>query len=178
LVAPLLTDYLRARRRGKAGRRWHADETYVKIQGVWCSLYRAIDADGNLVDSLLSEHRDMDAAKRSFRQAVKVVGHIPEKVTTDGHDAYPRAIRETLGEDVVHRCSRYLNNKIEQDHRGIKGRCHPMRGFGDFDSAVRFCSPTMNCATTFGIGPRWMRWSRWASNGTSIAPGRRSCGLC
>ena len=140
LVAPLLTEYLRARRRGKAGLRWHADETYVKVHGVWCYLYRAIDADGNLVDSLLSEHRDMDAAKRFFRHALKVVGRIPEKVTTDGHDAYPRAIRETLGEDVVHRCSRYMNNRIEQDHRGIKGRYHPMRGFGTFHSAARFCS--------------------------------------
>jgi transposase-like protein len=140
LVAPLLTEYLRARRHGKAGSRWHADETYVKVHGVWCYLYRAIDADGNLVDSMLSAQRDMAAAKRFFSRSVTVVGHAPEKVTTDGHDAYPRAIRETLGDGVVHRCSRYLNNRIEQDHRGIKGRYHPMRGFGSFDSAARFCS--------------------------------------
>ena len=116
LVAPLLSEYLRARRRGKAGLKWRADETSVKVHGVWCYLYRAIDADGNLVDSLLSEHRDMEAAKRFFRQALQVVGRIPEKVTTDGHDSYPRAIRETLGEAVVHRCSRYMNNRKEQDH--------------------------------------------------------------
>lgn len=140
LVAPLMTEYLRARRHGKAGSRWHADETYVKVHGVWCYLYRAIDSDGNLVDSLLSVHRDMTAAKRFFRRSAKVVGHAPEQVTTDGHDAYPRAIRETSGEDVIHRSSRYMNNKIEQDHRGIKGRYHPMRGFGSFDSAARFCS--------------------------------------
>jgi putative transposase len=140
LVAPLLTEYLRARRRGKAGRRWHADETYVKVHGVWCYLYRAIDADGNLVDSMLSATRDMAAAKRFLARSLKVVDHLPEKVTTDGHDSYPRAIRETLGEGVVHRCSRYMNNRIEQDHRGIKGRYHPMRGFGTFDSAARFCS--------------------------------------
>ena len=36
LVAPPLTARLRARRRGKAGRRWHADETYVRVRGVWC----------------------------------------------------------------------------------------------------------------------------------------------
>ena len=140
LVAPLLTEYLRTRRRGKTGLKWHADETYVKVNGVWCYLYRAIDAEGNLVDSLLSEHRDMNAAKRFFRHARMVVGRIPEKVTTDGHDSYPRAIREILGEDVVHRCSRYMNNRIEQDHRGIRGRYHPMRGFGTFVSAARFCS--------------------------------------
>ncbi len=65
---------------------------------------------------------------------------MPEKVTTDGHDAYPRAIRETLGLDVQHRTSRYMNNRMEQDHRGIKQRYYPMRGFGSFVSAARFCS--------------------------------------
>jgi len=69
----------------------------VKVHGNWCYLYRAIDRDGNLVDSMLSEKRDMEAAKRFFQQAVDVVGHTPERVTTDGHDSYPRAIRETLG---------------------------------------------------------------------------------
>jgi len=140
VVAPLLTAELRQKRRGKAGKRWHADETYVKIQGMWCYLYRAIDADGNLVDSMLSMHRDMDAAKRFVAQSVEVVGHGPERVTTDGRDAYPRAIRETLGPEAVHRCSRYKNNVIEQDHRGIKGRYRPMRGFGSVSGAARFCT--------------------------------------
>ena len=45
-----------------------------------------------------------------------------------GHDSYPRAIRTTLGADVQHRDNRYPNNRLEQDHRGVKGRCGPMRG--------------------------------------------------
>jgi transposase-like protein len=88
---------------------------------------------------MLSMHRNTDAAKRFFARALAVVGHIPEKVTADGHDAYPRAVREPLGEQVIHRCSQYLNNRLEQDHRGIKGRYHPMRGFGGLSSAARFC---------------------------------------
>jgi transposase-like protein len=138
--APLLTARLRAKRRGKAGRRWHCDETYVKVAGRWCYLYRAIDADGTLVETMLSETRDMEAAKRFFARSRAVVGHTPERVTTDGHDAYPRAIRETLGPQVEHRRSRYKNNVIEQDHSGIKQRYYPMRGFGAFASAARFCS--------------------------------------
>jgi putative transposase len=137
--APLMADHLRAKRRGQAGKSWHVDETYVSVKGKWCYLYRAIDRDGNLVDSMLSEKRDMAAAKRFFRQVVAVVGHAPERVTTDGHDSYPRAIRETLGSEVMHRCNRYLNNRIEQDHRGIKQRYYPMRGFGNVESAARFC---------------------------------------
>jgi len=52
--APLITDQLRKRRRGQAGASWHIDETYVRVQGKWCYLYRAIDQDGNLVDSMRS----------------------------------------------------------------------------------------------------------------------------
>ena len=88
---------------------------------------------------MLSEKRDMDAAQQFFKQAVETVGHAPEQVTTDGHGSYPRAIRETLGGDVLHWCNHYLNNIIEQDHRGIKQRYYPMRGFGNFVSASRFC---------------------------------------
>ena len=65
-LAPVLANELRQRRRGKgsAGRRsWHVDETYAKVRGRWCYLYRAIDRNGDLVDTMLSEHRDMAAAE-------------------------------------------------------------------------------------------------------------------
>ena len=81
----------------------------------------------------------MDAAQRFFKQALEMVGHAPEQVTTDRHSSYPRAICEILGDDVLHQCSHYLNNLLEQDHRGIKQRYYPMRGFGCFPSAARFC---------------------------------------
>lgn len=85
------------------------------------------------------QKRDMDAAKRFFQQALQTVGHAPSRVITDGHRSYPRAIREILGKDVLHRWNHYLNNQLEQDHRGIKQRYYPMRGFGSFLSASRFC---------------------------------------
>ena len=121
-LAPLLAEGLRKRRAGKAGRCWHVDETYVKVAGEWCYLYRAIDRDGNLVDVYLSETRDMAAAKAFLRSARSVTQVEPEQVTTDGHTSYPKAIAEELGTDVDHRTSQYKNNVIEQDHRGIKGR--------------------------------------------------------
>ena len=55
-LAPLLAEGLRKRRAGKAGRCWHVDETYLKIAGEWCYLYRAIDRDGNLVDVYLERN--------------------------------------------------------------------------------------------------------------------------
>ena len=138
--APLLTEQLRAKRLGQAGKSWYVDETYVKVHGQWHYLYRAIDREGNLVDTMLSATRDLAAARAFFKQAVASVGHKPERVTTDKHAAYPRAIRRVLGRKVLHRTSQYLNNRIEQDHRGVKQRYYPMRGFGSYASAARFCS--------------------------------------
>src|ERR687889_1740065 len=138
-LTPALAEDLRQRRRGKVGRSWYVDETYLKVHGRWCYLYRAIDRNGNLVDVLFSEHRDMAAARAFFRSAQAVTGVTPDQVTTDGHGSYPRAIRGTLGRHVVHRTSTYKNNRLEQDHRGVKGRTRCMRGFKSLDSAERFC---------------------------------------
>ena len=141
-LAPELADELRRRRHGRGGargRRWHVDETDLKVGGRWAYLYRAIDRDGNLVDTMLSEHRDMAAARAFFRSAQAATGVTPDQVTTDGHGSYPRAIRSALGRRVVHRTSAYKNNRLEQDHRGVKGRTRCMRGFKSFVSAERFC---------------------------------------
>ena len=134
-----MAEELRRRRRGKAGRSWYVDETYLKVDGRWCYVYRAIDSSGALVDVLFSAHRDMKAAKAFFRSAKTVTDITPDRVTTDGHDSYPRAIRTKLGKAVRHRTSRYLNHRLEQDHRGLKGRYLPMRGFKCPRSAARFC---------------------------------------
>lgn len=87
-------DALRAKRQGSVGQVWHVDETYLKVNGRWCYLYRGIDPYGDLVDSRLSEKRDMAAAKAFFKQAKTIAGQSPDHVTTDGHTAYPRAIAE------------------------------------------------------------------------------------
>ncbi len=118
---------------------WYVDETYLKVRGRWTYLYRAIDRDGNLIDAMLSEHRDRKAAEAFFRPARAVMGFRPDRVTTDGHGSYPRAIRSVLGRGVRHRTSAYRNNRLEQDHRGIKGRIRCMRGFKNHDAASRFC---------------------------------------
>ncbi len=115
------------------------DETYLKVRGRWCYLYRAIDRDGNLIDAMLSEHRDMKAAKAFFRSARAVMGYKPERVTTEGHGSYPRAVRSVLGKRIRHRTSAYMNNRLEQDRRGIKGRIGCMRGFKSHDAAGCFC---------------------------------------
>ena len=112
----------------------------MKVAGRWCYLYRAIDRDGDLLDSMLSEHRDKHATRRFLRRLVDVAQRKPQRVTTDAHPAYRKAVRWILGRKVLHRCNRYLNNFTEQSHRAIKQRYYPMLGFGSFASAARFCS--------------------------------------
>ena len=99
----MMGEALRKRRHGtgrRSGQSWYVDETYLKVHGRWCYLYRAIDRDGNLIDTMLSATRDMMAAQRFFRSARSVAGFVPDRVTTDGHNSYPRAIRSTLGRRV------------------------------------------------------------------------------
>jgi transposase-like protein len=138
--APLLADQLRTRRRGRASESWYLDETYVKVSGRWCYLYRAIDRDGELLDSMLSEHRDKHAVRRFLRRLVEVAGHKPLRVTTDKHPTYRKAIRWIIGRKAWHRTTQYLNNYTEQSHRAVKQCYYPMLGFGSFESASRFCA--------------------------------------
>ncbi len=164
--APLLADQLRSKRRGRAGRSWYLDETYVKVAGRWCYLYRAIDGHGQLIDSMLSAHRDKHAARRFLRRLVEVADRKPLRVTTDKHPAYGKAIRWILGRKVVHRTTRYLNNYTEQSHRPVKQRYYPMLGFGNFESAARFCS-------AFDELRQYFRVRRHGDDQSSLAEQRR-----
>ena len=153
--APLLAVRLRSRRRGQGDcRSWYLDETYVKVSGHWRYLYRAIDRDGDLLDSMLSEQRDRSAARLFLRRLLDVTTDKPLRLTTDRHPAYGKAIRWILGRKVLHRQSQYLNNRIEQDHRPIKQRYYPMLGFGRMEPAKRFCSAFEELRHYLRIRPR------------------------
>jgi transposase-like protein len=113
----------------------------VKIRGKWVYLYRAVDREGKTVDFRLSTRRDVAAAKAFFRRAVKSQGSTPTAITLDGYAASHRAVREMkadgqLAGDTKLRSSKYLNNLIEQDHRGVKLRIGPMLGFKRFRTAA------------------------------------------
>ncbi len=102
---------------------WRVDETYVKIEGVWMYLYRAVDSQGNTLEFLLSVTRDAQAAKRFFTKALGASHTMaPRVITVDKNAAYPKAVKELkIVGDLAASCelrqSKYLNNLIEQDHR-------------------------------------------------------------
>jgi transposase-like protein len=122
------------------GRSWRCDETYIKVKGQWTYLHRAVDRQGWTVDFLLSERRNVAAAKRFFSKAMKKHG-TPRVMTLDAYAASHRAIAElksagTVAHSVGTRSSKYLNNIVEQDHRRIKQRIRPMLGFKRFETAT------------------------------------------
>jgi transposase-like protein len=77
------------------GDRWFFDETYVKVAGRWAYLYRAVDQHGQVIDVLLSDRRDLAAARRFLARALRG-GTIPAEVTTDRAPAYPRILDELI----------------------------------------------------------------------------------
>jgi transposase-like protein len=115
------------------GDRWFVDETYVKVSGRWAYLYRAIDQYGQVIDVLLSERRDLAAARRFFRRALRA-GTVPAEVTTDRAPAYPRVLDELIP-SALHTTERYANNSVEADHGRLKARLRPMRGLKRHRSA-------------------------------------------
>jgi transposase-like protein len=123
------------------GQSWRVDETYVKIRGEWRYLYRAVDRAGKTVDFRLSPRRDVAAAKAFFRKAIESQQRFPRTITLDGYAASHRAVRELKADGSLPtktrlRSSKYLNNLIEQDHRGVKQRIAVMLGFKGFRNAA------------------------------------------
>ena len=144
--APLLEEAFRKSYKKSVNNSWRMDETYIKVKGVWHYFYRAVDKFGNTIDFMLSEKRDKPAAKAFFDKAIKLHG-LPEKVTMDKSGANKAGIDAVnfllilchlLGcplMQIIVRQIKYLNNIIEQDHRGIKRITNPMLGFKAFHSA-------------------------------------------
>jgi putative transposase len=107
------------------------------VKGEWRYLYRAVDKHGQTIDFLLTEHRDTEAALRFLTHAIRRHG-VPETITIDGSEANEAAIKrynEEHGTNIIIRQVKYLNNMVEQDHRGVKRVTRPMLGFKSFDAA-------------------------------------------
>jgi putative transposase len=113
------------------------DETYIKVKGQWCYLYRAVDKAGQTIDFLLTEQRDEQAATRFLTKAIRRHG-VPEMIPIDGSGANAAAIRgyhEMHGTAIISRQVKYLDNVVEQDHRAVKRVTRLMLGFKAFDVA-------------------------------------------
>jgi len=123
---PLLADAARFTRHAP-GDRWFVDETYIKVNGVWRYVYRAVDQHGQVIDVLVSVRRDAETAHRFFRRALNVLKVTPAEVITDAAPIYP-AVLDELIPSARHHVERHANNPIEADHSQLKHRLRAMRG--------------------------------------------------
>jgi len=134
---PLLEEAFRKYKR-PVGVSWRMDETYIKVNGKWKYLYRAVDKAGKTIDFLLTAKRDKEAAMRFFNKAMQANG-VPEKVAMDKSGANKSAIDQIIEDKEIAvevRQVKYLNNIIEQDHRAVKRNTLPMLGFKSFRAAA------------------------------------------
>ena len=122
---PLLIDAARSCRHA-VGDRWFVDETYVKVNGVWRYVYRAVDQHGQVIDVYVSKKRNIAAAQKFFADALAAHGP-PVEVTTDLAAPLLRVVDELIP-DAVHHTEQYSNNRVENDHGRLKARLRPMRG--------------------------------------------------
>jgi IS6 family transposase len=121
------------------------DETYIKVKGKDKYLYRAVDNKGCSIDFMLSSTRDIEAAKRFFKQAITNCAIKPTTITTDKHAPYIKAIKQLKDQTIlpkvlIHRQCKHLNNVIESDHRRIKRIINPMLGLKSILTAKRCIS--------------------------------------
>lgn len=122
------------------------DETCIKVRGQWRYLYRAIDSNGDTVVFWFSERRNLTAAKHFLRQALRRHGR-PDRIVIDGSQTNREAILSCDTTDrlwdksrskqkpIRIRRSRYLNNRIGQNHRAVSRRIRPILGFKPMDNA-------------------------------------------
>jgi transposase-like protein len=108
------------RMRGCKQWRWHLDEVFVKINGVTHYLWRAVDHEGEVLESVVTKTRDRKAALKFLKKSMKRHGQ-PENVVTDHLRAYGAALKD-LGRGSDREMGRWMNNRAENSHLPFRRR--------------------------------------------------------
>lgn len=126
--------------------RWHLDEIYIKVRGQWMYLHRNIESFGETEKFFFTEHPDSSAAERFFQKAFARYGR-PNRIVINGSQTNNKAIascdlqnslndRPRRSLKPIRICkSKYLNSRLEQDHRRINRRIRSMLGFKSMQRA-------------------------------------------
>ena len=118
--------------------RWHLDEVYVKINGEMHYLWRAVDHEGEVLESYVTKTRDKAAALAFIKRAMKRHGR-PEAVVTDGLRSYGAAMKE-IGSTDRQEVGRWLNNRAENSHQPFRRRERAMERFRRMKTLQKFAA--------------------------------------
>ncbi len=147
---PLFAGDIRRQRascmRGYRQWRWHLDEMYVKVNGEMRYLWRAVDHEGEVLESFVTKERDKVAALKFMKKAIKRFGN-PEAITTDGLHSYTAAMTE-LGNTHKQQIGRRANNRVENGHLPFRRRERAMLRFRQMKTLQKFASVHATSTTT------------------------------
>jgi putative transposase len=129
---------------------WHLDEVYLKIDGRMVYLWRAVDAEGEVLDVLVQFERNKHAALKLMRKLLKKYAFVPERLVTDDLRSYGAAARD-LGIEHLHERGRWKNNRAEDSHQPTRRRERKMQRFKTAGSAQKFLSTHATVYNTFNV---------------------------
>src|SRR5271168_3598521 len=138
------------KRRPKPHATWHLDEVYLKIGGRVVYLWRAVDAEGEVLDVLVQSRRNKQAALKLMRKLLKQYGFVPDQLITDDLRSYAAAAHN-LGIGARHERGRRKNNRIENSHQPTRRRERKMQRFKSSGSAQKFLSAHAAVYNTFNV---------------------------
>src|SRR5277367_3246266 len=146
---PMIAANLR-KRRPRPHTIWHPDEAYLKIDGRMVYLWRAVDAEGEVLDVLVQSKRNKAAALKLMRKLLKRYAFVPERLVTDDLRSYGAVARD-LGIESRHERGRWKNNRAENSHQPTRRRERKMQRFKSRGSAQRFLSIHAAVQNTFNV---------------------------
>jgi putative transposase len=146
---PMIAADLRKRRQ-KPHTTWHLDEVYLKIDGQMVYLWRAVDAEGEVLDVLVQSKRNKHAALKLMRKLLKKYAFVPERLVTDDLRSYSAAVH-VLGIERRHERGRWRNNRAENSHQPTRRRERKMQRFKSPGSAQKFLSTHAAVYNTFNV---------------------------
>ncbi|SHL40365.1 putative transposase [Roseovarius marisflavi] len=138
---PMFASEIRKRRIAamKSSRwRWHLDEMFVKINGERHYFWRAVDHEGEILDSYVTKRRDKKAALKFLKKAMRKHGR-PEVIITDRLHSYGAALKE-IGASGRQETGRWLNNRAENSHLPFRRRERAMLCFRRMQSLQKFAA--------------------------------------
>ena len=146
---PMIAAHLR-KRRPKPHATWHLDEVYLKIDGRMVYLWRAVDAEGEVLNVLVQSKRNKHAALKLMRKLLKKYAFAPERLVTDDSRSYAPAARDR-GIEHLHERGRWRNNRAENSHQPTRRRERKMQRFKSAGSAQKSLSTHAAVYNTFNV---------------------------